>query len=396
MTASHGVHRRSAVSGLVPGSLAMGMLVMSGLAPAADSMAGKVMTVAGPIAPEALGLTLPHEHLFVDLRPPVDTREGWRAINAIRPSTPQDIAFYEAPLVLERIGAAYMGKPNRDNRRLDDEATAIREVTDFRWLGGGTIVDVTSPGIGRSPAALERVAALSGVHIVMGSGWYEHGYVGHALDDRSVSSLADELVADITVGVQGTGVRAGIIGEIGVGDSSGPYEQKVLAAAARASRQTGAAISVRMTPGRREHIAVLAVLKNAGADLTRVAMGHSNLIATDMLLMQKILDQGAYIQFDMLGDPAQILTEVSDHDVAVAIVELLGQGYGGQILLSQDVCAKTDLQAYGGSGYSFVAAQFIPYLRQLGVAQDQITQMVVDNPRRLLTLARPIPARRPT
>jgi len=356
---------------------------------AADSLVGKVLTVNGPIDPSELGMTLPHEHLFMNFQPLVDTPEGWREVGEVKPSTPEEIAYYEAPLTIERLGAATMGKENRDNRVLDDEATTIKEVLDYKWSGGRSIVDVTTIGIRPNPTELKRVADATGLNIIMGTGWYEHGYVGDVIDGRSVASLADEMLKNITVGANGTGIRAGIIGEIGVKIADRPYERKILAAATRASLQSGAAISIHMSRGYHEQIATLKILKEDGADLTRVAMGHSNPIADNMQLMKYVLQQGAYLQFDLLGEAPHILSEVPDHDVAVAIVELLHQGYARQILLSQDVCLKTKLKAYGGNGYSFIAEQFIPYLRRLGATDEQINQMVVENPKRLLTFVKP-------
>lgn len=227
----------------------------------------------------------------------------------------------------------------------------------------------------------------------MGSGWYGHGYAGNALGARSVASLADEIVRDLTVGVDGSGVRAGIIGELRVRQAKRPYEKKILAAAARASLQTGAPVCVHFARDSHERLATLEILKAAGADPSRLAMGRSNSIAHDLPLMKQILDQGAYLQFDLLGDPPHILSEMPDHDVAVAIVELIAQGYVKQILLSQDVSMKTDLKAYGGGGYSFIIEQFIPYLRNLGATQEQIEQMVTGNPKRLLTFVPPRPVR---
>jgi phosphotriesterase-related protein len=350
-----------------------------------------VITVKGPIDPAALGMTLPHEHLFMDFSPLVDTPDGWREVGEEKPATPDDIAFFNAPLTIERIGAATMGRANRDNRVLNDEATAIKEVTDYKWAGGGTLVDVTTIGIKPNPEALKRVADATGVNIIMGSGWYEHGYVGNVLDNRTVASMADEIVHAITVGAGDTGIRAGIIGEIGVKNPRREYEKKILGAAVNASLRTGAAISIHMARGFHEQVDTLKFLKASGADLRRVAMGHSNPIADNMPLMQTIVKQGAFIQFDLLGEAPHILSEVPDHDVAVAIMELIKQGYVSQILLSQDVCLKVKLKAYGGSGYSYVADQFIPYLKHLGATDEQITQMVVTNPRRLLTLVEPRP-----
>ncbi|MCC7463143.1 MAG: phosphotriesterase [Gammaproteobacteria bacterium] len=381
---------------IAAGSLAA---ILASLAVPADAasaqstgtLVGRVMTVNGPISPEALGMTLPHEHLFMDFHPPLDTPDGWRAVGASRPVTSDDIAFFEAPLTMDKLGLVKMGRANRDNRRLDDEDMEIREITDFRLSGGGTLVEVSSIGLGRNPAAIKRVADATGVNIVMGSGWYEQGYVLDAIDKRSVADLADEMVRDITVGVDGTGIRAGIIGEIGIKDLSRAYDRKIIAAAGRASLLSGAPLSIHMGAGSRDQLGVLQLLKDAGVDLSRVAMGHSDSLVTDMSLMKQILDQGAFIEFDLLGRAPTVRSTFTDHDVAVAIVALLKQGYGRQILLSQDVCSKLDLKSYGGGGYSFINEQFIPYLRRMGVTRDQIAQMVIDNPRRLLTFVAPRP-----
>lgn len=363
----------------------------TGWAQSADSLVGKVMTVKGPIAPGALGETLPHEHLFMDFQPPLNTPEGWTAVGARRPVTPDDMAFFEAPLTMDKLGQAKMGRANRDNRRLDNEAMEIREVADYKLSGGNSLVEVSSIGLGRNPAAIKRVSDATGVNIVMGSGWYEHGYVQDAIDKRSVPDLANEIVRDITVGVGG--IHAGVIGEIGVKDFSQAYEKKIVAAAGRASLISGAPISIHIGVGSRDQLGVLALLKEGGVDLSRVAMGHSDPLVTDMPLMKKILDQGAFIEFDLLGRAPTVRSTYTDHDVAVAIAALIKQGYGKQILLSQDVCFKMDLKSYGGGGYSFINEQFIPYLKRMGVADDQIAQMTIENPKRLLTFAAPRPVK---
>lgn len=358
---------------------------------AAESPVGKVLTINGPVEPAALGVTLPHEHLFLHLFPMLDTPETWREIDEDPPITQAQRAFYEAPLTMERIGPVLMGKLNRDSLLLTDEVIAIKETTDYKWAGGGAIVEVTTIGLRPDPVALKHVADATGLHIIRGTGWYEHAYVGAALDQRSVASLADEMIHDITIGVDGN--RAGIIGEMGLRHPKRAYEKKLIAAAVRASRQTGAPISIHFAKGHREQIAALEELEAAGADMTRIAMGHSNAIAHDMALMKKVLDSGAYLQFDLLGDAPHILSEVPDHDVGLAIIELIKQGYLKQILLSQDVRTKTKLKAWGGSGYSFILEQYAPYLRKLGVTQEQIDAMTMTNPQRLLTFTEPRPVR---
>lgn len=350
---------------------------------------GSVMTVRGPVSPDTLGLTLAHEHLFIDFTVPSETPEGWAAARRARPTGATAVKLYQAPLTMDILGAVSLGAPNRDNWLLTDERLAVDEAMEFVRHGGRTIVDVTSIGLKRDPAALARVAQATGLNIVMGAGWYEPAWAGADTASRSVESLTDEIVRDLTVGVGATGIRSGIIGEIGTLDPDSPGERRVIEAAARASQATGAAISIHIAKGRRTQAAVMDILAAAGADLTRVAMGHSNPIATDRQRLLDIVSRGAYAQFDLLGDPPHVRMEVSDHDVATAIVDLIRAGHADRILLSQDVCTKRDLKAYGGSGYSFVPEYFLPYLKRLGVTDAEIRTIVVDNPKRLLTLAAP-------
>lgn len=350
---------------------------------------GRILTVKGPISPDLIGPALMHEHLFIDFRVQRDTPEGWALAGRTRPTAAGAVRLYHAPLTMDILGPVKLGAPNRDNHVLDDETLATEEVMEFRRRGGGTIVDVTSIGLGRSPERLRRVSEATGLNVVMGSSWYQQGFVWEDVYDRPVESLTEDIVRDVTVGVGTTGIRAGVIGEVGTFDPSKPGERKVIQASARASRLTGAPISIHIARGRREQLRVLDVLAAEGADLTRVAMGHSNPIANDPALLEQILDRGAYVQFDLLGDFPWVGMEMSDHDVAMAIVSLVEQGHLERILLSHDVCTKADLKAYGGSGYSFIAEYFLPYLKRQGLTDAQIHTIVVENPKRLLTFAAP-------
>lgn len=130
---------RPAASRILATSLACAGLALAVARARAEDLTGKVMTVSGPIDPAALGMTLPHEHLLIHFVPPRETPEAWRAIGE---EPPADQAFLNAPLTMDKIGAALMGKFNRDNRVLDDEALAVREATDYRWIGGRSVVDV--------------------------------------------------------------------------------------------------------------------------------------------------------------------------------------------------------------------------------------------------------------
>jgi phosphotriesterase-related protein len=307
------------------------------------------MTVSGPIPPERVGFTLPHEHTGIFLWHVRDRWDYWEL-------TP-------------------------------DELTLAEELRDFRRRGGSTLVDLTLPGIGRDPERLRRLASRTGLQIVMGCGWYREAYypVEALIDRRSVDDLAEELIGELRDGVGGSGVRPGIIGEIGTDKPwVSALEERVHRAAARAARATGLAITthgVKSSVG----LAQLRIFEEEGADPARVVIGHADSYPfLDHYLA--ILERGANLEFDFIGH--RFSTEEAEEPRLVElIVELLERGYGSQLLLSQDVCHNSQLKANGGSGYTYLQQHFLPTLRTAAVGEGEIQQMTVDNPRRILTVA---------
>ena len=142
-------------------------------------LAGKVLTVNGPVDPDSLGAAMVHEHIFIDRNHP----------NRPAPTEATRVRFYLRPLTMDMLGAVTMGYANRDNLILGDETTALEEVADYRKRGGGTLVDVTSIGLGRDPAALGRVSRTTGVHVVMGTGWDTRAVASRDLEERSLDDL---------------------------------------------------------------------------------------------------------------------------------------------------------------------------------------------------------------
>ena len=339
---------------------------------------GKVMTVQGAVDPDRLGFTLMHEHLYLDLR----------KNHLPDPSlAPTERAVWESEVNLSNLHLARRGFPLLDNYLLDDEDDTIAEVSRFEGLGGGTIVDVTSRGLGRDPQALKRASVATGVHVVMGSGWYQKVFHPDDMDSRSVETLTDEIVQDVTVGVGDTGIRSGIIGEIGInGNPITDNEARSIRAAARASLLTGAAISFHSPQLKPEKQTVLDIVEEEGADLTRTILGHSCEMADDLPFMLELLDRGVYIQFDTLGVVDTTERYGRDHLVATAIPRLIDAGYADRILLSQDVCWKVHFTSYGGTGYTHVQETFLPYLTALGVTEEAQRQITVENPKHALTL----------
>lgn len=339
-------------------------------------MASKAVTVTGPIDPSDLGITLVHEHLFIDLR------------NAHLPGhdvTPTEQAMCDAKVDLSNLSLAREGYPIADNYVLEDESISIEEVMQFKKLGGGTIVDVTSIGLRRDPLAARRVSESTGLNIIVGSSWYTKDFYTQEMDRRTVEDLSDEIIRDITDGIGDTGIRAGIIGEVGInGNPLTPNEVKVIRASARASRLTGAAISFHRGGVGEEKHRVLDIVAQEGAELTRTILGHSDDIADDLPLILELLKRGVYIEFDMMAsfDTPFVLSRIAK--VSQAIPKLIEAGYGNRILISQDVCWKVHLKRYAGRGYTFILEKFLTHLRCLGVADEQINELLVENPKRVL------------
>lgn len=341
-------------------------------------MTGKIITVRGAIEPEDLGFTLMHEHLYLDLRknhlPDSDASDAERAV-------------WQEPLGLSNLYLARMAAPLLDNYLLSNESDAIEEVSHFAGLGGGALVDVTSRGLGRNPAALARASGVTGVSIVMGSGWYQKVFHPEDMDARSVEALTTEIVSDISEGVGGTDIRAGIIGEIGVnGDPVTENEVKSIRAAARASLLTGAAISFHSPQKKTEKHTVIDIVEGEGADPSRIILGHSCGMADDVPFILELLARGVCIEFDTLGVVRTSERPARDNQVARAILQLIDAGYTDRILLSQDVCWKMHLRKYGGAGYTYIQETFLPYLQTLGMDTDTQRQIMFESPKRLLTI----------
>jgi phosphotriesterase-related protein len=230
----------------------------------------------------------------------------------------------------------------------------------------------------------------------MGAGWYRHAWHPAKHETRTVESLAAEIVRDVTEGVGDTGIRAGIIGEVAameiVTHPQDSAEVKGIRAAARASRATGAAISLHQWVG--DGVALsrtLDILESEGADLSRVIVGHvDGIVSNDVSRLTRVLRRGVTLQFDLFGTPYTLSNPRLDtRPMADAIAALVKAGFGDRILMSHDVCTKIQQHAYGGKGLDFVQLQVVPYLRERGVSDADIRRITVDNPRRLLAFAAP-------
>jgi phosphotriesterase-related protein len=352
------------------------------------------MTVRGLIDPAELGPTLMHEHLFIRFTLPFDEPERWARLGLRVPRTPEELALWNQPFtVRDRMKLMGVFYRNRDAYTLDDVATTVSEVQAYQALGGRTIVDVTTTGIGPHPEKIREVVERTGINVVMGTGFYRYAWHPADLAQRSIDDLAAHMVRELTVGFGSTGIRAGIIGEIPAEtiefEPKESDEVRVLRAAARASRLTGAAITIHGDMRRMQHLhTAVDILEREGADLSRVILGHmTHEAAGQPGLLESLLARGVYLQFDILGNPLYL--DLPTRPMVDAIERLIQLGHSERVLVSQDVCTKMQLVRNGGYGFTFVHTALVPWLRRRGVMPGAIDNLLVNNPRRVLTFAAP-------
>ncbi|TDD71785.1 phosphotriesterase family protein [Actinomadura rubrisoli] len=340
-----------------------------------------VMTVTGPVPSADLGLTLTHEHLRNDVRKAVAV-----------PDDPE-LAFLRDAETTPALAWLLREQPYAclDHCTLDDDEAMLADLRAFAAAGGGTVVDVTPAGLGRDPGALRSLAERGGLRIVMGSGWYLERYHPAHLSSAGERALAAELAAEFTGGVDGTGVRPGVIGEIGVSADFTPDEHTALRAAARAQRETGVPLYVHL-PGwqRRAHEVLDIVLDEYGVPPGAVVLCHMDPSHDDPAYQDAVADRGVWLEFDMIGMPFSYPGEgqsPAPHETARAVAGLIGRGHAGRLLLSHDVFLKSMLTAYGGNGFQYVPRLFVRRLAGLGVAPEVADGLLRDNPARLFDAA---------
>ncbi len=316
--------------------------------PAPASTKDQVITVRGPIPAGELGFTLPHEHVLL---------AGW------------------------------------------DPEVAARELSLYASAGGRTLVDLTNIRAGRDPQALRSISERTGLHIVMSTGFFKDKWMPPGTHDRSVEEMTAQFVREIEVGVDDTGIRAGVIGEVGIsstrqsqrGDFHGrtSTEERSLRATARAQRRTGVGINLHFDIGGDlpEHEAALDILAAEGADLKRVALSHFVPNLRQIPHFHRIAGRGCFVEFDLFGQekayPGRKNIPPADemHEV---IRRLVAEGLSSHLLLSQDVCHKACFVENGGFGYAHILRTILPRLEAIGVDRAAIHRMTVENPRRLL------------
>jgi phosphotriesterase-related protein len=221
----------------------------------------------------------------------------------------------------------------------------------------------------------------------MGAGYYLGSSHPESVAAMSVDDIALEIVREAKEGVDGTGVRIGLIGEIGVSSDFTAEEEKSLRGAARAQVLTGLPLMVHLPGWFRLGHRVLDVVAEEGADLRHTVLCHMNPSHDDIAYQSELAARGAFIEYDMIGMDFfyadQQVQCPSDEEAARAIVRLVEAGYLDRILLSHDVFLKMMLTHYGGNGYAYILRHFLPRLQRHGLDRAVLDEMMRSNPRRV-------------
>ena len=298
-----------------------------------------VRTVAGDIPAGDLGVCYPHEHMF----------------------------------------GAPPGALAASDFRLDDEAAARREVGWFREAGGRALVDMSTPDYARDAAGLRRVSEATGVHIVCATGFNKDTFSKPWVEPRSIEELTALYVREVTVGIDETSVRAGVIKASTMRDAITPCGAKMLRAAARAHRATGAPISTHTEAGTMA-LEQIAVFREEGVDPRRVVMGHMDR-KLELEYLRAVAETGAFLGIDQISKEKYY----PDRARIDVILTLAAEGFGGQILLSGDLARRSYWPAYGGGpGFTYILWRFVPWLREAGASEALIQDLIVHNPARAL------------
>jgi len=302
-----------------------------------------IETVTGPVDPEILGFTLPHEHIHLEMW----NSDGEGCVSQI-----------------------------------DDDQVLAAELKAFADVGGSCLVDQTPRAAGRRPERLRALSEKTEVKIVCSTGWYTEPYYPACdeLERRTVPEIASIMRDEIENGIGETGIRPGLIGEIGASQGwVSPLEEKVHRAAARVQIETGLPLATHtLYHGAGYH--QIGIFDEEGVDPARVVIGHCDTFP-NLEYCLNIARWGGYVAFDNIG------YQLGDHEEHLIriLTELIYAGHLDQILLSQDMGQMTELASRGGRGLTYLVEKFLPRLSEAGVDEDSRRQITMDNPVRWLS-----------
>lgn len=344
-------------------------------------MGKKILKISGELNPEDLGIVLPHEHLLID------TRAYWK-----EPEKEIDKELAKKPVTLDIRGdIVYRPFLFLENLYRDNIDDTIEELMLFKNQGGSSIVDLTNIGLGRNPFTLLSLYNATGVNIIMGTGYYLPFLYSSEIKSKSEAEITKDIVNEFEYGIDNSGMRPGIIGEVGIHDfDESDFEIKNLKASAKAQREIGCALNIHQPNWKRIGNKILNVLEKERVDLSRVILSHC-----DCDTLTKVADyhdslakRGAYIEYDIFGAEFSSVEGKffpSDGERIRAIKEQIKRGNLKNILISHDACHKIAFTKWGGFGWAHILKHIVPRLKQEEITNEQIETIIIKNPKRVLS-----------
>lgn len=333
-----------------------------------------IETVLGKISADKLGICSAHEHMYIDMKKCVDITGN------------EGEMFYKGVTAENRYETFSDPYAMLDNALLDNPIDAENELKMFKKDGGDTIVDCTLDEIGRDPLALKDLSIKTGVNIVMGCGHYYHKAHFSYVKEASVETLADEMRKDILEGVKDTGVKAGVIGEIGTSATVSDDEKKVLKAGGIVGAETGKAIHVHTDLYTENGFEIIKILKEEGVKPEKICIDHIDVwLRPDYI--KGLLDNGVFVEFDNFGKEFYVSEKrrfAYDLERIKVLYDLIKQGYEKQILISNDICLKTMWCRYGGNGYSHILRTVKKMALENGISEKTYNGILSENVKNFL------------
>ncbi len=342
-----------------------------------------VETVAGPLDLDSMEYFLPHEHLFLDLRNQAcDFADPERKRIAMQKVGAENLKLLEAnPYSV------------RDNLVLDDLDTAAEELSNVGCPPEKLLVsDCTSIGISRQPEKLRQLSLKTGVNIIAGCGYYTQDTHPLKIRDMTAAEIAEEMIRDCTEGIDGTGVKAGVIGEIGTSSPIHPDEKKVLRASAETSNRTGLPIQVHTYPWAKCGLEAARLLLDCKADPGRIIICHTDVLLDSAYIME-LLRMDVFVEFDNFGKEYKIDVKdgepsfsggpfSTDLEKVMCIRRLVDKDLHRHVLLTNDICLKNMLRKFGGKGYGHVFNGVRRMMLERGIAGEAVDMMLFRNPKK--------------
>lgn len=264
-----------------------------------------------------------------------------------------------------------------DDTNLDCFDETVEEFKELYDRGVRNIIDVTVMGMEQNPEYVRDVAIASELNIVQSTGWYQDKFLPDYVTDSTVEDLAEIMFRNLTEGINGTDIKAELIGEIATSKNKMTNrEQKVFEASVLIQKELEIPITTHTTLGTfgKEQIEFF---KKNKASLEKIVIGHVDLTG-DAEYVLDLLNEGVYVEFDTVGKN-NYMPDTRRVEMLKAIEKA---GYEDKVFLSMDITRKSHLKYKGGMGYSYLLDEFVPLALKGGVSESFIEKMLIDNPKR--------------